>query len=103
MRHAPPRNQRYMQGWLTRPCTGDTLGNIRQTYIKRVAIDLVKKYNDQFSDDFEHNKKVVAQLTDVKTTVFRNRIAGYVTTYRKNWEAATVEAAEMGLEGAPAA
>jgi len=70
------------------------MGNIRQTYIKRVAIDLVKKYNDQFSDDFEHNKKVVGQLTDVKTTVFRNRIAGYVTTYRKNWEAATVEAQE---------
>lgn len=70
------------------------MGNIRQTYIKRVAIDLVKKYNDQFSTDFEHNKKVVGQLTDVKTTVFRNRIAGYVTTYRKNWEAATVEAAE---------
>jgi small subunit ribosomal protein S17e len=70
------------------------VGNIRQTYIKRVAIDLVKKYNDQFTGDFEHNKKVVGQLTDVKTTVFRNRIAGYVTTYRKNWEAATVEAAE---------
>lgn len=70
------------------------MGNIRQTYIKRVAIDLVKKYNDQFSGDFEHNKKVVAQLTDVKTSTFRNRIAGYVTTYRKNWEAATVEAEE---------
>ncbi len=78
------------------------MGNIRQTYIKRVAIDLVKKYNDQFSDDFEHNKKVVGQLTDVKTTVFRNRIAGYVTTYRKNWEAATVEAAEeSGSKSAP--
>ena len=70
------------------------MGNIRQTYIKRVAIDLVKRYNDQFSDDFDHNKAVVNELTDVKTTIFRNRIAGYVTTYRKNWEAATVEAAE---------
>ena len=77
------------------------MGNIRQNYIKRVAIDLVEKYNDQFSEDFEHNKKVVGQLTDVKTTVFRNRIAGYVTTYRKNWEKATVEAA--GDAPAPAA
>ena len=73
------------------------LGNIRQTYIKRVAIDLVQRFNDQFTDDFEHNKKVVAQLTDVKVTSFRNRIAGYVTTYRKNWEASTVDA-----EAAPA-
>ena len=78
------------------------MGNIRQTYIKRVAIDLVKKYNDQFSGDFEHNKKVVGELTNVKTTVFRNRIAGYVTTYRKNWEAATVEAAEDSPVAPPA-
>lgn len=70
------------------------MGNIRPTYIKRVAMDLVKRYNDQFTDDFEHNKKTVDELTDVRTTTFRNRIAGYVTTYRKNWEAATVEAAE---------
>ncbi len=70
------------------------MGNIRPTYIKRVAIDLVKRYNDQFSDDFEHNKGVVGELTDVDSTVFRNRIAGYVTRYRKGWEAATVEAGE---------
>ena len=70
------------------------MGNIRQNFIKRVAIELVTKYNDQFTEDFEHNKKIVGQLTDVKTTVFRNRIAGYVTTYRKNWEKATVEAGE---------
>lgn len=75
------------------------MGNIRQNYIKRVAIELVTKYNDQFSDDFEHNKKMVAELTDVKTTVFRNRIAGYVTTYRHNWEKSTVEA---GDDSAPA-
>lgn len=67
------------------------MGNIRPTYIKRVAIELVQKYNDQFSDDFDHNKKMVAELTDVKGNTFRNRIAGYVTTYRKNWEAAIVE------------
>jgi small subunit ribosomal protein S17e len=77
------------------------MGNIRQNYIKRVAIELVKKYNDQFTNDFDHNKKVVAQLTDVKTTVFRNRIAGYVTTYRQSYEAATVEAGEGTV--APAA
>lgn len=70
------------------------MGNIRPTYIKRVAIDLVRKYNDEFTDDFDHNKEVVNELTDVKTTTFRNRIAGYVTKYRKNWEAATVEAAD---------
>jgi small subunit ribosomal protein S17e len=83
-----PYNGEWVLGGLS------TVGNIRPTYIKRVAIDLVRKYNDQFSDDFNHNKKMVDELTDVKSTHFRNRIAGYVTSYRKNWEAATVEAAE---------
>lgn len=68
------------------------MGNIRPTYIKRVAIDLVKRYNEHFTEDFAHNKTVVDELTDVKTSVFRNRVAGYITTYRKGWEAATVEA-----------
>ena len=67
------------------------MGNIRPTYIKRVAIELVNRYNDKFSDYYEHNKKMVDELTDVNGTTYRNRIAGYVTTYRKNWESATVE------------
>ncbi|HTD81028.1 MAG TPA: 30S ribosomal protein S17e, partial [Thermoplasmata archaeon] len=42
------------------------MGNIRPTYIKRVAIDLLKMYPDSFTDDFEHNKKKVSELTDVQ-------------------------------------
>jgi len=59
------------------------LGNIRPTYIKRVAIELLKQYPDEFTADFEHNKKKVSELTDVKYIRMRNRIAGYVTTYRQ--------------------
>ena len=60
------------------------MGNIRPTYIKRVAIELVERYPEQFTDDFQHNKIMVDKLTDVSTKVMRNRIAGYVTRYRKN-------------------
>jgi len=60
------------------------LGNIRPTYIKRVAIDLLKMYPDSFTDDFEHNKKKVSELTDVQYHRMRNRIAGYVTRYRQH-------------------
>ena len=56
------------------------LGNIRPTYIKNIALELVKTYPAQFkNDDFQHNKIKVAELTDVKSNVIRNRIAGYVT------------------------
>ncbi len=63
------------------------MGNVRPTYIKRVAVELVETYPDEFNTDFEHNKKKVAELTDVRFVTMRNRIAGYVTRYRKNYQA----------------
>lgn len=63
------------------------MGNIRQTYIKRIAIELVKRFPNEFTTDFEHNKKLVAQLCTVPTAKMRNRIAGYVTRYRNGYEA----------------
>ena len=56
------------------------LGNIRPTYIKRVAKELVKKYPDEFvAGDFQHNKEKVSELTDVQSKMLRNRVAGYIT------------------------
>jgi small subunit ribosomal protein S17e len=59
------------------------MGRVRPTYIKRVAIELVRSYPDRFTDDFDHNKAVVDELTDVDSISMRNRITGYVTCYRK--------------------
>ncbi|HYY47625.1 MAG TPA: 30S ribosomal protein S17e [Thermoplasmata archaeon] len=58
------------------------MGNIRPTYIKRVAIELVKLYPNEFTADYEHNKKMVSELTDVRSVLMRNRIAGYISRYR---------------------
>ena len=58
------------------------MGRIRPTYIKRVSIELVNKYPEVFSDDFENNKEMVNSLTDVSSATMRNRIAGYITRYR---------------------
>ena len=63
------------------------MGKIRPTYIKRIAEDLVKKFPDRFTTDFENNKKVVAELADITTVKMRNRIAGYVTRTVKKAEA----------------
>lgn len=64
-----------------------SLGNIRPTYIKRVAIALVETHPNEFTDDYEHNKKKVSELSDVRSVMMRNRIAGYVTRYRQRQEA----------------
>ena len=56
------------------------MGNIRQTTIKNIAKALLEKYPEQFNpENFEYNKKKVGELTDVKSKLIRNRIAGYVT------------------------
>ncbi len=59
------------------------MGNIRPTFIKRAAIELLKKYPGHFNDDFDHNKKALAGLAEIPTTSLRNRIAGYITRYRQ--------------------
>ena len=62
------------------------MGNIRPTYIKRVAIELVERFPDRFTNDFDHNKKMVSELATIQGKAMRNRIAGYVTTYRLQQE-----------------
>lgn len=59
------------------------MGNIRPTYIKRVAIELLKRFPGEFTDVYEHNKRKVQELTDVRSPEMRNKIAGYVTRYRQ--------------------
>ena len=48
-----------------------------------MAIELVRSHPDRFTDDFDHNKAVVDELTDVDSITMRNRITGYVTRFRK--------------------
>lgn len=63
---------------------GYTMGNIRPTYIKRVAVELVERFPEEFeADDYQHNKDKVEELTDVESNMMRNKIAGYVVRYMK--------------------
>ncbi|ACV24260.1 40S ribosomal protein S17-A; K02962 small subunit ribosomal protein S17e [Methanocaldococcus fervens AG86] len=55
------------------------MGRIRQTLIKRTAMELIKKYRDLFTTDFETNKRILDQVAQISTKRLRNRIAGYIT------------------------
>jgi len=59
------------------------MGNIRPTYIKRVAFELIARFPESFSQDFEANKIMVGKLTDTKYIGLRNRVAGYITRRMK--------------------
>ena len=55
------------------------MGKVRPAFIKRTARELLELYRDKFKPDFEHNKRVVQELTNIRSKRTRNRIAGYIT------------------------
>lgn len=56
---------------------------VKPIYIKNVGNKLIKKYPDAFGADFDENKKHVSEYTDIKSTVIRNRVTGYITSKLK--------------------
>lgn len=75
------------------------MGSIRPRYIKNAAKNLLALYPDTFTDDFETNKRLIEQFTDVESKKVRNRIAGYLVGLVKIGVAKEAyEAAEPGEE-----
>jgi small subunit ribosomal protein S17e len=58
---------------------GKKMGNIRTSFVKRISKELIERYEDKFSTDFDENKMTVEELSSVSTKHLRNKIAGYVT------------------------
>lgn len=61
---------------------------IKPAYIKKTATQLLERYPEAFSTDFEHNKESVTALTNVQSKNVRNRIAGYVSRKQQSAAAA---------------
>ncbi len=55
------------------------MGNIRTSFVKRTAKELLETYEDKFTNDFDENKKLVEEFSTVSTKHLRNKIAGYIT------------------------
>ena len=52
---------------------------IKPAYVKKTATLLMERYPEAFGEEFEHNKELVTELTNVDSKGVRNRIAGYIT------------------------
>lgn len=61
------------------------MGRVRQTYIKRLAKDLVDS-DKEFTEDFDENKEILSETEEFKSKRLRNRVAGYVTTLKGQTE-----------------
>jgi small subunit ribosomal protein S17e len=61
------------------------LGKVKTEQIKHLAKQLIAKFPEQFSTNFDENKRKVDALTEGTTTRVRNQVAGYITrTYTLN-------------------
>jgi len=55
------------------------LGNVRPERVKRAARELLRRYPDKFTTDFEENKKILDSIAVISSPKLKNRIAGYIT------------------------
>lgn len=86
------------------------MGNVRTEQIKRTAKELIKRFPEKFSNNFENNKHMVRTLVQGGTPKVLNQIAGYITrfvaTEQRQLQEETSEEAELegeeSTEAAPA-
>ena len=55
------------------------MGKVRTDTIKRISRELVRRFPDRFTGDFDSDKQVVNELVITPSKRLRNRIAGYIT------------------------
>lgn len=67
----------------------DCMGRVRQTYIKRLAKDLVDADPERFSEDFDENKEELKDMDEFDSKRLRNRVAGYIVRVVDNREEPT--------------
>ena len=63
-----------------------------------MARELVERFPDKFTTDFENNKKLVDALTSISSTKLRNRIAGYTTRLIATTQSAEAPESEERIE-----
>ena len=59
------------------------MGKVRTVLIKKVSKELINKYPDVFSTDFENNKRLLDKYIEADSKHLRNRISGYIVNLLK--------------------
>jgi len=59
------------------------MGKVRTILIKSVSKELISKYPDIFTTDFEENKRLLDKYLEIDSKHLRNRISGYVVNLLK--------------------
>ena len=59
------------------------MGKVRTILIKNVSKELISKYPDVFTTDFEENKRLLDKYLEIDSKHLRNRISGYLVNILK--------------------
>ena len=70
------------------------MGKVKTEQIKRLANELITRFPQKFSNNFDENKRVVEELTNGTTIKVRNQIAGYITRACSHVAAVTKQKSE---------
>ena len=74
------------------------LGKVRTDTVKRTSRELIRRFPERFTGEFESDKEAVNDLVVTQSKRLRNRIAGYVTRL-KVVEAERIAATQVTTEG----
>ena len=59
------------------------MGKIRTILIKNISKELIEKYPNIFTTDFNENKDLLNKYAEMDSKHLRNRIAGYIVNLLK--------------------
>jgi len=59
------------------------MGRIKTGLVKRVTKELMKAHGDQFTSNFQENKAVLNQVSNMPSKKIRNIVAGYATRLKR--------------------
>lgn len=59
------------------------MGKVRTFLIKSISKELINKYPDVFTTEFEENKKLLDKYLEIDSKHLRNRISGYIVNLLK--------------------
>ena len=59
------------------------MGKVRTILIKKVSKELITKYPDVFTTNFEENKELLDEFLEIDSKHLRNRISGYIVNLLK--------------------
>ncbi len=59
------------------------MGKVRTILIKSTSKELINKYPNVFTTDFDANKKLLDKYLEIDSKHLRNRISGYIVNLLK--------------------